>query len=138
MLVAIGVISLVQFTACSQEGVAENKTTSQLDIQVDLRKQELSNPSSARLEDMQEMGMRVENMTIQRVFLYLREKPTPSQIKEIESLDILLYLDSWIPPVGDHPTGFLLAEIPIDKLDELADKDFVVRLDTAERVLQPQ
>ncbi len=42
MLVAIGVISLVQFTACSQEGVAENKTTSQLDIQVDLRKQEVS------------------------------------------------------------------------------------------------
>jgi hypothetical protein len=28
--------------------------------------------------------------------------------------------------------------MPVDKLDELAGKDYVVRLDTAEQVLEPQ
>ncbi|GAG08549.1 unnamed protein product, partial [marine sediment metagenome] len=33
---------------------------------------------------------------------------------------------------------FIVADMPIDKLQELAEKDYVVKLDTAERVLEPQ
>ena len=53
-------------------------------------------------------------------------------------MGITPYPDSWIPPVGAHPTGFIMADMPINKLEALAEKDYVVRLDTAERVLEPQ
>jgi len=53
-------------------------------------------------------------------------------------MNIVLYLDSWIPPVGAHSTGFILADMPIDKLEALAKKDYVVTVDTAERQLEPQ
>jgi hypothetical protein len=53
-------------------------------------------------------------------------------------MGIIPYPDSWIPPVSGHPTGFIVADMPIDKLSELAGKDYVVSLDTAEQVFQPQ
>lgn len=82
--------------------------------------------------------MRVDNLEIQRIFIHLSQEPSQSQIEEFEAMVITLYLDSWIPPVGAHPTGFIIADMPIDKLEELASKDYVIRLDTAERQLEPE
>jgi len=90
------------------------------------------------LQAMKAMGMRTENLGMQRIFIHLSQEPTPSQIDELEAMGITPYPDSWIPPVGEHPTGFIVADMPIDKLQELAEKDYVVKLDTAERVLEPQ
>jgi len=87
---------------------------------------------------MKAMGMRTENLGMQRIFIHLAQEPTPSQIGELKAIGITPYPDSWIPPVGGHPTGFIVADMPIDKLDELAGKDYVVRLDTAEQVIEPQ
>jgi len=87
---------------------------------------------------MKAMGMRVDDLGIQRIFIHLTKELNWSQVEELEAIGITLYLDSWIPPVGAHPTGFSLADMPIDRLEELAEKDYVVRLDTAERVLEPQ
>ena len=87
---------------------------------------------------MKNMGMRIDNLEIQRIFIHLNEELSQSQIEELKAMGVTLYLDSWIPPVGAHPTGFILADMPIDKLEELARKDYVVRLDTAEQMLQPQ
>jgi hypothetical protein len=53
-------------------------------------------------------------------------------------MGITIFLNSWIPPVNNQPTGFLLADVPVDKIDALAAKKYVVRLDTAEKQLQPQ
>ena len=87
---------------------------------------------------MQTMGMRTDYLGTQRIFIYLAQQLTPAQITELTGLGITVYPDSWIPPVGNHPTGFVLADMPVDKLDELAAEDFVIRLDTAEQQLQPQ
>ncbi len=90
------------------------------------------------LQAMQAMGMEVGDLNKQRVFIHLSQEPTPSQIDELEAMGITPYPDSWIPPVGEHPTGFIVADMPIDKLQELAEKDYVVKLDTAEQMLEPQ
>jgi len=115
-----------------------DKISSQLLTQVNLRKEQIAKPSSDRLELMKNMGMRVDNLEIQRIFIYFEQEPNTSQIAELEAMGLTLYLDSWIPPVGAHPYGFLTADIPIDKLEALAEKDYVVKLDTAERNLEPQ
>jgi len=113
------------------------KISSQLLAQVNLRKEQISDPTSDRLELMRNMGMRVENLETQRIFIHLSQELNQSQVEELEAMNIILYLDSWIPPVGAHPTGFILADMPVDKLGGLAEKDYVVRLDTADRQLEP-
>ena len=56
----------------------------------------------------------------------------------LSSLGVTVYPESWIPPVGNHPNGFILAEMPVDKLDGLAAKSYVIALDTAEKEFQYQ
>ena len=124
--------------SCSTIERTNEKLSSELMVQLNLRKEQIAHPTPDRLELMKSAGMSVDNLEIQRIFIHLSQKLNASQIEEIEAMGIVLYLDSWIPPVGNHPTGFLLADVPIDKIEELADKDYVVRLDTAEQQLEPQ
>ena len=144
-VVLIIAISLIAFTllpaSCSSSQVVSDvskKVGSQLLTQVNLREEQIAKPTSDRLEIMKSMGMRVDNLGSQRIFIHLSQELNTSQIEELEAIGVTLYLDSWIPPVGDHPTGFLIADMPIDRLETLAEKDYVVRLETAERQLEPQ
>jgi len=107
-------------------------------LQIDLREKQLAAPTPERLEQMKAMGMRTENLSMQRIFIHLAQEPTAWQIDELEAMGITPYPDSWIPVAGKHAAGFIVADMPIDKLDELAGKDYVMRLDTAEQVLEPQ
>ena len=139
------VFSILSTVSCAEtetvnqvnEHVIE-KASSMLVEQVKLRKEQVAEPAPERLELMRNMGMRVDNLEIQRIFIHLEQEPNTSRIEELESMGIILYLESWIPPVGAHPTGFILADMPIYKLAALADKDYIVRLETAERQLEPQ
>jgi hypothetical protein len=118
--------------------VIDEKVSSQLHTQVNLRKAQIAVPTPDRLEMMKNVGMRLDNLELQRIFIHLSQELNSSQIEEIETLGIILYPDSWLPPVGNHPTGAILADMPIDRLAELTEKDYVVRLETAERLLVPQ
>ncbi len=141
LIFGISLIFLILLsTSCSHSStdIMKEKVSSQLLSQINLRKEQIANPTSDRLNIMKNFGMNVDNLKMQRIFIHLNRELTPSQIKEIETMGITLYLDSWIPPVGDHPTGFLMADMPVNRLEELAEKDYVVRLETAERQLQPQ
>jgi hypothetical protein len=141
--------SLLLLPGCSSEAgptpteeptspVLEEKASSLLLLQIELRQQQIADPNAERLERMKAMGMRVEPIDTQRIFIYLSQELGKAQAEELEGLGITLYPDSWIPPVGSHTAGFLLADMPVDKLNNLASKDYVVRLDTAEQQLQPQ
>jgi hypothetical protein len=114
------------------------KASPQLLQQAALRKEQLKSPTAERLSQMKSMGMRTENIAVQRIYIYLDKELTLSQTEELRSLGIILYMDSWIPPVSGHPTGFMLADMPVDKLDALAGKTYVIRLETAETSLEPQ
>ncbi len=132
------IISTLLPASCANSETVNDKASSLLLAQVSLRKEQTAEPTTERFEMMKAMGMRVDNLEIQRIFIHLARELNPSQIAELKAMGITLYLDSWIPPVGAHPTGFLLADMPIDKLAEVAEKDYVIRLETAERQLEPQ
>lgn len=138
VLGALLLCSCTPADASNTNNDVNEKISSQLLAQVSLRKAQISAPDPDRLELMQSMGMNVENLEIQMIFIHLNQTLSVSQIEELESMGINLYLDSWIPPVGAHPTGFLTADMPVDKLEALAQKGYVVKLDTAERLLEPQ
>ena len=138
-IIGIGfVFSALLFVSCSTVETVNEKVSSELFAQVSLRKEQIAKPTPDRLEMMRNMGMKIDNLEIQRIFLHLSQELNTSQIEELEAMGITLYLDSWIPSAGAHPTGFLIADMPIDKMSALAEKDYVVRLETAERQLQPQ
>lgn len=118
--------------------VGEEKIDGLLMLQINLKKQQLAEPTPERLEQMKTMGMEVNNLNMQRIFIHLARELTPLRVAELQVLGIILYQDSWIPPVGEHSTGFILADMPIDELDELVDKDYVIGVNTAERVIEPQ
>jgi hypothetical protein len=118
-------------------GVEVSKASALLLLQIDLREKQLAAPIPERLEQMKAMGMRTENLDMQRIFIHLAQELTAQQIDELKAMGITPYPDSWIPAAGGHPTGFMVADMPIDKLDELASKEYVVQLDTAEQMLEP-
>ncbi|MGB5924635.1 MAG: hypothetical protein WBH01_00865 [Dehalococcoidia bacterium] len=120
------------------EEIVKEKASSLLLMQVDLRKEQMAEPTAERLKQMQTMGMRTEDLTSQRIYIHFEQEPTQPQLEELQDLGITAYADSWIPPVGDHPTGFILADMPIDKLNGLPAKDYIIKLNTAEQVLEPQ
>jgi len=123
----------------SQVTKSKAKISTLLSLQVNakLRCQQAP-PTADELNIMGQMGMRTENLDMQRVFIHFAQEPTSLQISELEAMGIIPYRDSWIPPVGEHPTGFIVADMPIDKIDALAGKEYVVQLDTTEQMLEPQ
>ena len=142
-LTLVGVISLsivmgMSSFSCSENPLKQTKASSTLLSQVALKQQQLASPTEERLGQMKSMGMRTEDLHSQRIYIYLPQQLTATQADELRALGITLYLDSWIPPVGNHPTGFILADMPVDKLNALASKDYIVKLDTAERKLELQ
>jgi subtilisin family serine protease len=66
------------------------------------------------------------------VFIYTHSRPDAAQAADMSSLGVTAYTDSWIPPVGAHPQGFITALVPISKVNGLAAKDYVIRLESAE------
>ena len=133
----VSTLFLLSCTGADSE-VIDEKASSQLHAQVDLRKAQIADPTPNRLEIMKNMGMRLDNLELQRIFIHLSRELNPSHVEEIETLGIILYPDSWIPPMGNHPTSGILADMPFDRLVDLTEKDYVVRLETAERLLEPQ
>ena len=57
--------------------------------------------------------------------------------KELKDLGVAVYLSSWIPPAGIFPNGYYSADAPVDMISRLAAKEYVAKLDTAERMLRP-
>ena len=107
-------------------------------MEITLKKDQLAEPTPERLSQMQSMGMSTGNLGIQKIYIYLSQQLTAGQADELRALGVTVYPDSWIPPVGNHPAGFILADMPVGNLDALAAKDYIVMLDTAEKLLQPQ
>ncbi len=80
--------------------------------------------------------MTQQTMTMQ-VVVYFSIYPTPEQIRELEKRGLTCYLDTWTPPMDNHPLGFFVASVPIDNITDVLALDFVRKLDTAERMNVP-
>ena len=116
----------------------ERKIGGQLQIQIELKKSYKKSPQPETLNTMKKMGIKTEDMEKQLVYIHFKRKPTASQIESLKKVGVTLYEDSWIPPLKNHPTGYIIASMPVDRLYDVARKTFVKRLDTAERVLHPK
>jgi subtilisin family serine protease len=148
LILALLILSLPQTPAVAQNPQPGSKISSLLALQVETKRRlsqgELPEAMVNILElshngrQLKTLPPQTQELSTQRVFLYLSQLPSQLQIGQLEAMGITLYRDSWIPPVGNHPTGFLVADMPIDKLQGLAAKDYVLSLDSAERTLQPQ
>ena len=82
--------------------------------------------------------MNVDNLENQLIFIHLKQKLTEPQVTELQNMGLILHMDSWIPPTGAHRTSYIIADMSVDALDELANREYIIKLVTAERVLEPQ
>ena len=88
LIISIGLILAILLpVSCthSDSNAMNKKVSSQLLTQVSLRKEQIANPTSERLEIMENMGMSVANLEIQRIYIHLTEEPNSSQIEELEA-----------------------------------------------------
>ncbi len=135
-------VSLVPgHSASAQDGAPNLKVSSSLGLRVKTKGANLLQPAGVmRSAAPADRGAVAEgsDMGQEKVYIYFAERPAAGQLAELTGLGVTVYPDSWIPPVGGHPSGFLLASMPVDKLDALASKDYVARLDTAEQLMEPQ
>jgi len=124
--------------SCTENKGYMDKVSGMLLQQVELRKQQIAAPDDARLTLMKGLNMYLQDLKTQRIFIYVNEYLTQEEQEYLASIGIKIHADSWIPPVGNHPYGFLIADMPVEKLESLAARDYIIRLDTAEREAVPQ
>ena len=47
--------------------------------------------------------------------LYFEDYPSKEILAKFEKHGVEFYLDSWIPPLDNHPNGFFIAKVPVEK-----------------------
>ncbi|MBK7631226.1 MAG: S8 family peptidase [Ignavibacteriales bacterium] len=55
----------------------------------------------------------------------------------LENAGAELFPESWIPPLENHPYGFMIAKVPVDKVNILLSENFVIKVGSAETMLEP-
>lgn len=75
------------------------------------------------------------NPSVRRIYLYFTDVPSSSQVAKLEEMGAVVFMDSWIPPAGGHPAGFLLADIPADMMEQVTALEFIVRVESAEEII---
>ena len=118
----------------------EKKIGGLLQLQIQLRNSYTEQPTPERLNAMRSMGMKTveEEIDMQFVYIHTKRKLSTFRIASFKKIGVIVYEDSWIPPLENHPTGFVIARMPVDRLYDLARKPFVIRLETAEQMLLPK
>ena len=51
------------------------------------------------------------------VVIYFEDYPSGTEISELEALGISCFVNTWTPPLENHPYGFILAKIPPSQLN---------------------
>jgi len=116
----------------------EKKIGGLLRLQIQLRKSYREQPTSERIKAMQRMGIKTAEIDKQLVYIHLKRKLSPSRVASLKEIGVIVHEDSWVPPLKNHPTGYVAASMPIDRLYDIARKPFIIRLETAEKVLLPK
>ncbi len=138
-ILALLVLLLLSFPPAPRQAAAQqpftgSKISGRLEMQVRQKNNYLQNggtrPEGVIAPELK--GKPAAEIATQKVFLHFRQPPTQSQLAELQGLGVKVYPDSWIPPVGKHPTGFVYAEMPVSRLPDLAAKDYLISLGTAE------
>ncbi|NUO09925.1 MAG: S8 family serine peptidase [Candidatus Brocadia sp.] len=118
----------------------EKKISGLLRLQMQLRSSYVEQPTPERLNAMQKMGMKTvaEEIDRQLVYIHVKRKLDATKIASLKEIGVKVYVDSWIPPLKNHPTGYVMASVPVSRLYDLAAKTYIVKLDTAEQIFLPK
>jgi len=137
-IVALGIVFAL-LPVGGHAGTADfpTKMSALLQYQLTLKQAYLANPSIGIAEALSATAGSRWDPRRQRMFVYLRGAPSPWWLQRAQSLGFVVYPETWTPPVGIHPHGFVVASGPIQQVAALAALDDVARLDTAEQVLHP-
>lgn len=66
-----------------------------------------------------------------KVFVYTGRAPDAAMLAEFAAKGVTAYPDSWIPPVAEHPMGYMLASVPAGRVRDLASATCVGWIDNA-------
>ena len=81
-----------------------------------------------------EINKNAPNMNSQLVFIHFDSKPDFRTIEMLNQKRVQIFPKSWVPPLENHPTGYMAAKIPVNMqlLDELEKISQIKRINTAE------
>lgn len=118
----------------------EKKISGLLWLQTQLRNSYREQPTSERLSAMQKLGMKTveAEMDRQMVYIHVKRKLSAAKIASLKKIGVVVYEDSWIPPLENHPTGYVIASVPVSRMYDLSAKTYVVRLETTEQIFFPK
>lgn len=72
-----------------------------------------------------------------KVILYFEKEPTETQKSILESEGIECYWELWTPSSYNHPLGFIVANLPVEKFIKTLSLEFIKKMDTAEQQSYP-
>ena len=133
LLFLFAVLTSIQF---AQPIIIPNSESS-LNLEENLRRKIVSNKL---LTDIKQSLIRTKNRSNENavveeekigVVIYFSNYPTDSEISQLEDLGLTCYIDTWIPPLSNHPLGFILAKLPPAKLKLALAKPFIKKLDSS-------
>jgi len=113
------------------------KISALLGIQLSLKQQQLNSIKPSNVSLYKNLGITEENLQTQRIFLYFTQFPDPAIIEAVEALGGWINSASWIPPLENHPYGFLQAELPVTMVEPLVNYPQIRRIETAEGLSYP-
>jgi subtilisin family serine protease len=73
-----------------------------------------------------------------KVSLHFKQFPSQIEIDSFTELGLELLPNSWTPPIEGHPLGFLFAKLPVDKLINVLELEFIEIINSAEQLSYPQ
>ncbi len=88
---------------------------------------------------LKQLNPGIEDEKLDHILLtiYFDEKPDLTKLNRIENIGVELFPESWIPAMQNHPYGFMIAKVPIDKVNTLLSENSVIKVGSAETLLEP-
>lgn len=72
-----------------------------------------------------------------KAVVYMPALPSAAQLEDLARAGVVCYTGTWTPPMPNHPNGFLLAEFPVTRINDVLTLDCVSKLGSAEGVCRP-
>lgn len=83
-------------------------------------------------------GVELDKSSTITCALYVTQRPDAATLSNLGRLGVAVIPDLFVPPVGErHPHGFFIAEVPIERLENLESIAAVVRVASLEHQLKP-
>ncbi|TVQ54895.1 MAG: hypothetical protein EA377_04580 [Phycisphaerales bacterium] len=96
-------------------------------------------PAAERRELLRHAGIEPERMDGELGTIYIRRTLDDAEIDAWRERGVHIHRSQYVPPVpGRHPHGFYLASIDYAALDDLREDETIVRVTSAETLVEPQ